>query len=116
MSIVGGRPPWEPSFWRLRDAVHRDRDGRPDAASAQVGPVAAGVVRRVRPHPVRSTPGPAPTKAGLGKINIGSYRDSQKDPRVVRVFRAWSHCMRQYGYAYADPTQAPPARVPSSRA
>lgn len=43
----------------------------------------------------------------VGTINIGSYRDSQKDPRVMRVFRAWSQCMKQYGYTYADPTQAP---------
>ncbi|MFF7137411.1 hypothetical protein ACFZBZ_34375 [Streptomyces sp. NPDC008196] len=73
---------------------------------------------RGRPVPVGGCQGEAtkalsgdPEKIGnrelVGRINIGSYRDSQKDPRVVRVFRAWSHCMRQYGYAYADPTQAP---------
>ncbi|MFF7047989.1 hypothetical protein ACFY94_06390 [Streptomyces griseorubiginosus] len=33
----------------------------------------------------------------VGAINIGGYRDSQQDPRVIRVFRAWSQCMRQYG-------------------
>ncbi|MFC8366140.1 hypothetical protein ACFUIY_40520 [Streptomyces griseorubiginosus] len=43
----------------------------------------------------------------VGTINIGSYRDSQQDPRVIRVFRAWSQCMRQYGYTYTDPTRAP---------
>ncbi|MEU0950064.1 hypothetical protein ABZ379_46580 [Streptomyces canus] len=26
---------------------------------------------------------------------------------MIRVFRAWSLCMRQYGYTYADPTRAP---------
>ncbi|GHB64447.1 hypothetical protein GCM10010306_067420 [Streptomyces umbrinus] len=43
----------------------------------------------------------------VGTINIGSYSDSQKDPRVVEVFRAWSRCMKRHGHQYADPTQAP---------
>ncbi|PSM40794.1 hypothetical protein C6Y14_25295 [Streptomyces dioscori] len=45
----------------------------------------------------------------VGAINIGSYRDSQRDPRVVAVFRAWSRCMERQNkkYIYADPTQAP---------
>ncbi|WP_328491688.1 hypothetical protein OHS59_02310 [Streptomyces sp. NBC_00414] len=45
----------------------------------------------------------------VGAINIGSYRDSQRDPRVVAVFRAWSRCMERQNqdYTYADPTRAP---------
>ncbi|MEU9875919.1 hypothetical protein [Streptomyces phaeochromogenes] len=43
----------------------------------------------------------------VGTINIGSYSDSQKDPRVVEVFRAWSRCMKRQGHQYADPTQVP---------
>ncbi|MFF7289718.1 hypothetical protein [Streptomyces griseorubiginosus] len=73
---------------------------------------------RGRPVPVDGCQGEAtkalsgdPRKIGnrelVGAINIGSYRDSQQDPRVIRVFRAWSQCMRQYGYTYADPTRAP---------
>ncbi|MFF7445626.1 MULTISPECIES: hypothetical protein [unclassified Streptomyces] len=49
----------------------------------------------------------------VGAINIGSYRDSQRDPRVVAVFRAWSRCMKRHDddYTYADPTQ-PPGKEP----
>ncbi|MGW3290516.1 hypothetical protein ACWDR3_38370 [Streptomyces sp. NPDC001002] len=45
----------------------------------------------------------------VSAINIGSYRDSQRDPRVVAAFRAWSQCMKQHNndYTYADPTRAP---------
>jgi hypothetical protein len=38
----------------VADAVRRDRNGRLDTASAQVGAAAPAVVRFVRPHPVRS--------------------------------------------------------------
>ncbi|MDX2543513.1 hypothetical protein ACOT81_41940 [Streptomyces sp. WI04-05B] len=45
----------------------------------------------------------------VGAVNIGSYRDSQRDPRVVAVFRAWSRCMERQNsdYTYADPTRTP---------
>ncbi|MGW6458948.1 hypothetical protein ACWF94_24020, partial [Streptomyces sp. NPDC055078] len=47
----------------------------------------------------------------VGAVNIGSYQDSRRDPRVVAVFRAWSRCMQRYGYDYADPAQ-PPGKAP----
>lgn len=43
----------------VADPVGRNRDGRLDAASSQVGPVTAGVVRLVCPHPFRSAARPA---------------------------------------------------------
>ncbi|MCM2390575.1 hypothetical protein [Streptomyces albipurpureus] len=53
----------------------------------------------------------SPDKIGnrelVGAINIGSYQQSQRDPRVTAVFGAWSRCMQRYGYDYADPTRAP---------
>jgi hypothetical protein len=41
------------------------------------------------------------------EINIVSYQRSTTDPRVTAVFRAWSACMRERGYSYAAPTEAP---------
>ncbi|UNZ16304.1 hypothetical protein [Streptomyces sp. 891-h] len=35
-----------------------------------------------------------------------TYEQSMKDRSVVRVFRAWSVCMKRAGYHYADPMQA----------
>jgi len=35
-----------------------------------------------------------------------TYGRSRKDPAVVRVFRAWSSCMKKEGYRYADPMEA----------
>lgn len=53
----------------------------------------------------------SPDKIGnrelVGAINIGSYQQSRRDPRVTAVFGAWSRCMQRYGYDYADPTRAP---------
>ncbi|MFK4104958.1 hypothetical protein ACI2L1_33775 [Streptomyces sp. NPDC019531] len=43
----------------------------------------------------------------VNEINIVSYQRSQADARVKSVFRAWSACMRQRGYSYAAPTEAP---------
>ncbi|ELP64704.1 hypothetical protein ACKI1I_36345 [Streptomyces turgidiscabies] len=45
----------------------------------------------------------------VSAVNIGSYRDSQRDPRVVAVFRAWSRCMERQNsdYTFADPTRTP---------
>ena len=43
----------------VSDAVRRDRDGRFDPPSAQVGAIAAGVVCLVGPDPVRSFARPA---------------------------------------------------------
>ncbi len=52
-----------------------------------------------------------PQKIGNGElvrdINLGSYERSRGDARVVKVFRAWSACMKRYGYDYAVPTRAP---------
>ncbi|MET7451318.1 hypothetical protein ABZT03_05335 [Streptomyces sp. NPDC005574] len=73
---------------------------------------------RGRPVPVGGCQGEAtaflsgdPRKIGngelVGAINIGGYQDSQKDPRVAAVFRAWSRCMRRHGYRYTDPTRVP---------
>ncbi|WP_055525270.1 hypothetical protein [Streptomyces graminilatus] len=80
----------------------------------------AGTDSRGRRLPVGGCQGEAtkalsgdPDKLGnrelVGAVNIGGYRDSQRDPRVVAVFRAWSRCMKRQNsdYVYADPTQAP---------
>jgi hypothetical protein len=40
------------------------------------------------------------------RINLDSYVRSQKDPRVLAVFRAWSSCMADRGYRYASPMDA----------
>ena len=35
-----------------------------------------------------------------------TFEQSQRDPEVVQVFRAWSACMREQGWQYADPLAA----------
>ncbi|GAA3501827.1 hypothetical protein GCM10019016_089340 [Streptomyces prasinosporus] len=40
------------------------------------------------------------------KLNMESYARSQKDPRVLAVFRAWSACMAEKGYRYDSPMEA----------
>ncbi|MFI8340221.1 hypothetical protein ACIF8W_09090 [Streptomyces sp. NPDC085639] len=39
-------------------------------------------------------------------INGQSYKESLKDPRVTKVFAAWSACMKGKGYDYKNPLQA----------
>ncbi|MFG2990199.1 hypothetical protein ACGFZK_13075 [Streptomyces sp. NPDC048257] len=39
-------------------------------------------------------------------INGQSYKESLKDPRVTKVFAAWSACMKGKGYDYKNPMQA----------
>lgn len=38
--------------------------------------------------------------------NAQSFRASMADARVVKVFEAWSQCMKKQGYAYSDPFAA----------
>ncbi|MCX4881220.1 MULTISPECIES: hypothetical protein [unclassified Streptomyces] len=40
------------------------------------------------------------------RINMDSYVRSEKDPRVLAVFRAWSSCMASKGYRYGSPMDA----------
>ncbi|MET8584822.1 hypothetical protein ABZX39_28690 [Streptomyces collinus] len=40
------------------------------------------------------------------RINMDSYVRSQKDPKVLAVFRTWSSCMAGKGYRYASPMDA----------
>ncbi|MFJ8083798.1 hypothetical protein ACIQ6Y_24710 [Streptomyces sp. NPDC096205] len=40
------------------------------------------------------------------QLNMESYARSQKDPRVLAVFRDWSACMAGRGYRYASPMDA----------
>ncbi|MFE5211266.1 hypothetical protein [Streptomyces sp. NPDC056600] len=40
-------------------------------------------------------------------IYAEAYRDSQKDPKVVAVFAAWSACMKEKGFSYRSPLEPP---------
>lgn len=40
------------------------------------------------------------------ELNLESYVRSQKDPRVLAVFRSWSSCMADRGYRYGSPMEA----------
>ncbi|WP_151482952.1 hypothetical protein [Streptomyces albicerus] len=40
------------------------------------------------------------------ELNMESFVRSQKDPRVLTVFRTWSSCMAAKGYRYASPMDA----------
>ncbi|MYS23498.1 hypothetical protein GA0115240_15313 [Streptomyces sp. DvalAA-14] len=39
-------------------------------------------------------------------INVDSFEDSRRDPRVKAVFAGWSACMKARGYTYPDPLTA----------
>jgi hypothetical protein len=42
-------------------------------------------------------------QALLERLGSQIWEQSKRDPRVVRAFRAWSVCMREHGFRYADP-------------
>lgn len=83
------------------------KDGTRAATDERGRPVPAGGCLGEATKALSGDPQKIGNRELVGTINIGSYRDSQRDPRVIRVFRAWSQCMRKYGYTYADPTRAP---------
>ncbi|MET7711309.1 hypothetical protein [Streptomyces sp. NPDC005407] len=82
-------------------------DGTPARADERGRPLPPGGCQGEATAALSGDPQKIGNRELVGAINIGSYRDSQTDPRVVEVFRAWSLCMRRHGYDYADPTRAP---------
>lgn len=56
---------------------------------------------------LRALTGGDPVIADLSqKVNNESYALSLRDPRLEKVFAAWSSCMRSAGYRYATPNDA----------
>ncbi|MEU5401489.1 hypothetical protein ABZ348_19600 [Streptomyces sp. NPDC005963] len=80
--------------------VPKDRDGRTIPRGGCLGEATAAL---------SGDPGKIGNRELVGAINIGGHQQSQRDARVVAVFRAWSLCMERYGHRYADPTEAPGA-------
>jgi hypothetical protein len=86
-----------------------NEDGTPAGADSRGRRLPAGGCQGEATTALSGDPQKLGNRELVGEINIGSYRDSQRDPRVVAVFRAWSQCMRRQNsdYTYADPTRAP---------
>jgi hypothetical protein len=108
-----------------RQRTTKDPSARPpnaDTLAVLTGRTAEGAPARARYHgraiPEGGCQGQATARISgaaqrLGndqvasEINVVSYQRSTTDPRVTSVFRAWSACMRERGYSYAAPTEAP---------
>ncbi|MFY1586545.1 hypothetical protein ACN267_18820 [Micromonospora sp. WMMD734] len=41
--------------------------------------------------------------AKASRLQMWSFEESKRDSRVTAAFRAWSDCMQQAGFSYADP-------------
>ncbi|WP_329013005.1 hypothetical protein [Streptomyces sp. NBC_00690] len=80
--------------------MHKDRSGRAIPRGGCLGEATAAL---------SGDPDKIGNRELVGAINIGSHQQSQRDSRVVAVFRAWSLCMQRHGHRYADPTEAPGA-------
>jgi len=91
-----------------RSAAIRARDNGLDAAEKKAaygsGRKLGGCAKKAREALLKDAP-----DADFDLLNntLGTtYEQSRKDPAVVRVFRAWSACMKKEGYRYADPMEA----------
>ncbi|MER7378003.1 hypothetical protein [Streptomyces lanatus] len=86
-----------------------NQDGTPSVADSRGRRLPAGGCQGEAAKALSGDPQRLGNRELVAAINIGSYRASQRDPRVVAVFRAWSRCMKRQNndYTYADPTQAP---------
>lgn len=86
-----------------------NQDGTPAGADSRGRRLPAGGCQGEATKALSGDPQKLGNRELVGAVNIGSYRDSQRDPRVVAVFRAWSRCMERHNndYTYADPTRAP---------
>ncbi|MEV3971246.1 hypothetical protein AB0K68_24345 [Streptomyces sp. NPDC050698] len=84
-----------------------EQDGSPARTDSRGRRLPAGGCQGEATKALSGDPQKLGNRELVSAINIGSYRDSQRDPRVVAVFRAWSQCMKRQNYTYADPTRAP---------
>ncbi|MET7683273.1 hypothetical protein [Streptomyces sp. NPDC005423] len=100
-------PERRPEPAELRVLTGLTADGTPAATDERGRPLPAGGCEGEATAALSGDPQKIGNRELVSTINIGSYRDSQRDPRVVSVFRKWSRCMRRHGYRYSDPTQTP---------
>ncbi|MEU4967157.1 hypothetical protein [Streptomyces smyrnaeus] len=103
-------PPDRPTVARRAAAEAKRRKGLDDmekkaayGSEGRPGKTSGGCLRKAEETLLEEVP-----DADFGLLNdtIGAtYEQSMKDRAVVRVFRAWSACMRRAGYRYADPME-----------
>ncbi|NUW35769.1 hypothetical protein HTZ77_30740 [Nonomuraea sp. SMC257] len=97
-------PPDRPTV--ARRAAARDSRARRLSAEEQRAAYGEkdGCLEQARSHLEQGTP--QVDEALFNRLISETFAQSQRDPRVVRVFRAWSACMREQGRQYADPLAA----------
>ncbi|MFE0763442.1 hypothetical protein [Streptomyces smyrnaeus] len=103
-------PPDRPTVARRAAAEEKRRKGLDDmekkaayGSEGRSGKTSGGCLKKAEEALLEEVP-----DADFGLLNdtIGAtYEQSMKDRAVVRVFRAWSACMRQAGYRYAHPLE-----------
>ncbi|MBN6057660.1 hypothetical protein JYK22_37405, partial [Nonomuraea sp. RK-328] len=97
-------PPDRPTVARRAAA----RDSRARSLSAEERQAAYGekdgCLEQARTHLEKGTP--KVDGALFNRVISETFQRSQRDPRVVQVFQAWSACMREQGWQYADPLAA----------
>ncbi|MFE3107024.1 hypothetical protein ACFXKJ_13625 [Kitasatospora indigofera] len=84
-------------------------DGRsaPGAATEYHGkPLPAGGCLGDAQHRLTAQGGTGRDGDAAVAVNFESFERSRADPRVEEVFRAWSGCMKERGYAYPTPADA----------
>ncbi|MBT2232631.1 hypothetical protein [Nonomuraea sp. NEAU-A123] len=97
-------PPDRPTVARRAAA----RDSRARSLSAKEQRAASGekdgCLGQARAHLEQGTP--QVDGALFNRLISETFEQSQRDPKVVQVFQAWSTCMREQGRQYANPLAA----------
>jgi hypothetical protein len=97
-------PPDRPTV--ARRAAARDSRARSLSAKEQQAAYGekGGCLGQARAHLEQGTP---QVDGGLfNRLISETFEQSQRDPEVVQVFQAWSTCMREQRWQYADPLAA----------
>ncbi|MEU7858074.1 hypothetical protein [Nonomuraea sp. NPDC049141] len=97
-------PPDRPTV--AQRAAARDSRARSLSAKEQRAASAEkdGCLGQARAHLEQGTP--QVDEALFNRLISETFNQSQQDPKVVQVFRAWSTCMREQGWQYAAPLAA----------
>ncbi|MET7336751.1 hypothetical protein [Nonomuraea sp. NPDC005650] len=97
-------PPDRPTVARRAVA----RENRTRSLSAQERQAAYGEKDGCLPRAQAQLQQGAPQADGalFNRLISETFKQSQRDPAVVQVFRSWSTCMREQGRQYTDPLAA----------
>ncbi|GAA3654428.1 hypothetical protein GCM10022224_016710 [Nonomuraea antimicrobica] len=96
--------PDRPSVARRAEARERRTKGLSAAERQAVYGETDGCLQQARSHIEQGAP---PVDMALfNKLITQTFEESQRDPKVLQVFRSWSGCMRAEELRYADPLAA----------